>query len=100
MARPIMKASGIKLRYDPNVKKAIRLCSKLEVYHGLEGAIEIQDFTIKWKDGLPDDPNERAQRDSTLVTAKVRSAQGIMREKGYSDAQIAQEHTEMAENVF
>jgi len=100
MARPIARAAGIKLRYDPNLKKAVRLCSQLEVYHSLEGAVEVQDFTIDWKDGLPNDPTEEAQRDSTLVAGRVRSAQGLMREKGYSKDQILQEQNEMADKVL
>lgn len=100
MARPIARAAGIKLRYDACLKKAIRLCSQMEVYHEMAGAVEVQDFQINWKDGLPDDPNEEAQRESTLVTGKVRSAQGIMREKGYSEDQILQEQNEKADQVI
>jgi hypothetical protein len=95
MARPITIAGGIKLRYDASIKKAIRLCSRMEVFHGLPGAVEIQDFQIDWKDGLPNDPNEEAQKDSTLVTGGVRSAQGLLREKGYSEDQIKQETEEV-----
>ena len=95
MARPIMKASGIKLRYDANLKMAVRLCSQMEVFNAMEEAVEVQDFTIDWKDGLPNDPMEEAQRDSTLVASRVRSSQGLMREKGYSDEQINQEQKEM-----
>ncbi|MFA5408640.1 MAG: hypothetical protein WC119_09790 [Synergistaceae bacterium] len=100
MTRPLAKASGIKLRYDASLQKAIRLCSKLEVQHGLPGALEITDFHISWKDGLPDDPNEEAQRDSTLVSSQARSAQGLMREKGYSDEQILQEKSEMSDQII
>lgn len=100
MSRPIAKAAGIKLRYDSALKRAVRLCSQLEAYHGLPGAVEVQDFQIDWKDGLPDDPNEEATRDAALVTGRVRSAQGLLREKGYSEEQITQEKTEMAEQVL
>jgi hypothetical protein len=100
MTRPLAKASGIKLRYDASLQKAIRLCSKLEVSHGLAGAVDITDFDIKWLDGLPNDPNEEAQRDSTLVAGRVRSAQGLMREKGYSDEQIMQEQNEKADQML
>lgn len=97
MARPLSKSGGIKLRYDANLKLAIKLCSQMEVFHGLEGATEIKSFKIGWKDGLPDDPNEEAQRDATQVGGKVRSSQGLMREKGYSEEQIAREQKEMSE---
>lgn len=100
MFRPVARAGGIKLRYDSAIKKAVRLCSQMEVFHGMAGAVEIQDFAIEWRDGLPNDPMEEAQIDSTLVTGRVRSAQGRMREKGYSEEQITQEHTEMSERVF
>lgn len=100
MARPLAKASGIKLRYDASLKKAVKLCSQLEVFHGLDGSVEIQDFKIDWKDGLPNDPNEEAQRASVLVGSKVRSAQGLMRENGYSEDQINQEKSEMGDTVI
>ena len=100
MSRPIARAAGIKLRYDASLQKAIRLCSKLEVQHGQAGAAEVTDFHISWKDGLPDDPNEEAQRDSTLVSSQARSAQGLMREKGYSDDQILQEQNEISDKIL
>jgi len=100
MARPLARAGGIKLRYDANLKLAIKLCSQMEVFHGLEGATEVQNFTIDWKDGLPDDPNEEARRESTLVMGKVRSAQGLMREKGYTEQQIQNEQQEMKEDAL
>jgi len=47
-----------------------------------------------------DDPNEEARRESTLVMGKVRSAQGLMREKGYTEQQIQNEQQEMKEDAL
>lgn len=88
MSRPLAKASGIKLRYDASLKKAIRICSQLEVVHGMPGAVEITDFTIQWKDGLPQDEMADAQRQAMLVGAGAMSPQDAMRERDMSEEQI------------
>ncbi len=90
MSRPLSKAGGIKLRYDARLKKAIKLCSRMEVYHGMPGAVEITDFTIKWKDGLQQDDMLDAQRQATLIGAQAMSPQDAMRERGLSEEQITQ----------
>lgn len=88
MSRPLAHAGGIKLRYDAALKKAIKLCSKMEVYHGMAGAVEISDFKISWKDGLQHDDMLDAQRQATLVGAGAMSPQDAMRERGMSEEQI------------
>ena len=88
MSRPLSKAGGIKLRYDARLKKAIKLCSRLEVYHGMPGAVEITDFHINWKDGLQQDDMLDAQRQATLIGAQAMSPQDAMRERGMSEEQI------------
>lgn len=100
MARPLSKSARLKSRFDPTVKRALTLCSKLEVIKKLPGAVELTNIRIPWQDGLPSDPLQEAQIDSTLVGGKVRSAQGRMREKGISEAQILQETKEMSDRVL
>lgn len=88
MSRPLAHAGGIKLRYDAALRRAIKLCSQMEVYHGMAGAVEINDFKISWKDGLQQDDMLDAQRQATLVGAGAMSPQDAMRERGMSEEQI------------
>jgi hypothetical protein len=96
LTAPLKKANRLQTRLDPAVKKAIHLCSLLETKMGLKGSVEIPDLKITWHDGLPQDHNADAQRESMLVTGKVRSAQGLMRDNGMPEDQIRTESDEMA----
>jgi len=96
MLSPLKKSNRLQRRYNRAVQKAIQLCSALEKKMGLVGAVEIPSVKITWHDGLPQDHNADAQRESMLVIGKVRSAAGIMRDKGFSDEQIAKEIAEMS----
>ncbi|MCX6669644.1 MAG: hypothetical protein NTV25_07560 [Methanothrix sp.] len=51
----------MRLAIDPKVKKALRLASRLEVLKKVPDAVELEDITIGWQDGLPQDEVEVAQ---------------------------------------
>lgn len=95
LTAPLKKSNRLQTRLEPEIKRAIRLLSELEIAGGVKGAVEIPLITITWKDGLPQDSNADAHRDATLVTGKVRSAEGIMRDKGIPEDQILRETEEM-----
>lgn len=58
MMSPLAKVNRIRMRFDPALKKAIKLCSQL----GGEGITDLTNakISIAWKDGLPEDPKEQA----------------------------------------
>lgn len=58
MISPLAKVNRIRMRFDPGLKKAIKLCSQL----GGDGVIDLTDYdiSITWQDGLPNDPVEEA----------------------------------------
>jgi SPP1 family phage portal protein len=58
MVSPLAKVNRIRMRFDPALKKAIKLCSQL----GGNGIVDLSDteISIAWKDGLPEDPKEQA----------------------------------------
>jgi hypothetical protein len=99
MWKPLKKANKIQRRLTPVVQQLIRLASLAEVNMSMKDAVVIENVTINWHDGMPVDESADAQRDSTLVTGKVRSTQGLMRDKGKSENEITQEITEMREQV-
>ena len=95
MIAPLKKSNRLQTRLEPEIKQIIRLLTELEIAGGIKGEVDIPLITITWKDGLPQDSNADAQRDSTLVTGKVRSAEGLMRDKGIPEDQILRESEEM-----
>ena len=100
MWKPLKKANKIQRRLTPVVQQLLRLVSLAEVHMGMKGAVVIEDVSINWHDGMPKDEAADALTASTLVTGKVRSAQGIMRDRGVPEKQIIQEKMEMSEQVF
>lgn len=58
MISPLAKVNRIRMRFDPAIKKAIKLCSQL----GGKGIVNLTDvdISITWQDGLPGDPTEEA----------------------------------------
>lgn len=56
MISPLAKVNRIRMRFDPALKKAIKLCSQL----GGEGITDLSKvpISITWQDGLPQDPKE------------------------------------------
>lgn len=58
MMAPLAKVNRIRLRFDPALKKAIRLASELEVAQGMPNAVKLENIEIVWQDGLPQDDKE------------------------------------------
>ncbi|SMB97802.1 Phage portal protein, SPP1 Gp6-like [Thermanaeromonas toyohensis ToBE] len=67
MMTPLAKVNRIRMRFDPALKKAIRLASALEVAQGMPGAVKLENIEITWNDGLPQDDKEQAEIYSLLV---------------------------------
>lgn len=99
LTAPLKKANRLQTRATPTIKRLLRLCSALEVNAGMAGAVELTGIKITWHDGLPADEMADAQRDAVLVTGSVRSAQGLMRDRGFSEDQIAEEFGEMMNRI-
>lgn len=58
MMAPLAKVNRIRLRFDPALKKVIKLASELEVAQGMSGAVKLENIDIAWQDGLPQDEKE------------------------------------------
>lgn len=57
MISPLAKVNRVRSHFDPALKKAICLCSQL----GGDGIRQIDDVSITWQDGLPNDQKEEAE---------------------------------------
>ncbi|MFA5408736.1 MAG: hypothetical protein WC343_08210 [Bacilli bacterium] len=100
MWKPLKKANKIQRRLTPVVQQLIRLVSLTEAKMGMKGAVVIENVKLNWHDGMPIDEQADALTASTLVTGGVRSAQGLMRDRGMPEDQIAQERAEMTDMVL
>lgn len=67
MMAPLAKVNRIRLRFDPALKKAIRLAAALEVAQGMPGAMKLENIDITWQDGLPNDMKELSEIYALLV---------------------------------
>lgn len=67
MMAPLAKVNRIRMRFDPALKKAIRLASELEAAQGMPDAVRLESIDITWQDGLPQDEMQMAQMYSLLV---------------------------------
>lgn len=61
MLAPLAKVNRIRMRFDPAIKKVLKLASELEVAQGMNGAVKLENINIAWNDGLPDDDLEQTQ---------------------------------------
>ena len=57
----LAKVNRLKLAIDPQVKKALKITSKLETLKRVPDSMELKDISIEWQDGLPQDELEAAQ---------------------------------------
>lgn len=86
MFSALAKVNRIRMRFDPALKKAIKLCSQL----GGKNIIDLtgKQISITWQDGLPGDPLEESQiianRTGQKATMSVKTA--LKRFDGMSDA--------------
>jgi hypothetical protein len=59
MMSPLAKVNRIRMRFDPALKKAIKLCSQLKGKDIID--LTNEEINIKWQDGLPADEKESAE---------------------------------------
>ena len=83
MISPLAKVSRIREKLDPALKKAFALAAKLD-------GVKIDDVSITWQDGLPDDPKESAEimQIRTGNKATISQYSAIQQLDGRTDADI------------
>lgn len=83
MISPLAKVSRIREKLDSALKKAFALAAKLD-------GVKIDDISITWQDGLPDDPKESAEimQIRTGNKATISQYSAIQQLDGRTDADI------------
>lgn len=79
MMAPLAKTNRVRLRFDPAIKRALKLASLLEKAQGMQGAIEVEQVHIDWQDGLPDDPAEETGIETARYTTGLSSLESSLR---------------------
>lgn len=69
MSSPLKKVKRLKTQYDPQLKKAIRAISYLDVAHSVPGAVKLDSISTTWQDGLPKDFAEECKNYVSLKMA-------------------------------
>ena len=86
MISPLAKVSRIREKLDPALKKALKMAAQLDGVH-------INDISITWQDGLPDDPKESAEimQIRTGNKATISQYSAIQKLDGRTDKDITAE---------
>ena len=79
MMAPLAKVNRIRMRFDPALKKVLKLASALEVAQGMANAVKLEDIHITWQDGLPDDDMERTQIEVQRYGAGLTSRESALK---------------------
>ena len=79
MMAPLAKVNRIRMRFDPALKKVLKLASALEVAQGMPNAVKLEDVHITWQDGLPDDDMERTQIEVQRYGAGLTSLESALK---------------------
>ena len=92
MMAPLAKVNRIRMRFDPAMKKALRIASELEVAQSTTGAMRLENINIGWQDGLPDDPVESTQVEVQRFGAGLSSLESsVKRLYGLTGKQLQEE---------
>ncbi|MGL5829455.1 MAG: phage portal protein, partial [Angustibacter sp.] len=92
MVPPLAKARDIRSRFDPVLKKALVAACELEAAWGVRDAAVPESVNITWKDGLPEDPREKAQIEASRLEAGNTSRESSVRRlDGGTDREIREE---------
>lgn len=65
---PLKKVDRLKLAADPVIRSELQLFSDFENAKGVNGALRLEDVSIQWQDGLPNDFRETVQNVTLLKT--------------------------------
>lgn len=86
MISPLAKVSRIREKLDPALKKALRMAAQLD-------GVRIDDISITWQDGLPEDPKESAEimQIRTGNKATISQYSAIQQLDGRTDSDINSE---------
>lgn len=89
---PLAKVNRIRLIFDPALKQALETAAALEVAQGTKGAAKLDNITIEWADGIPQDDTELSNIESIKYGAGLTSLEGaVSRLTGYEGDKLQAE---------
>lgn len=78
LMRLLSKIARKKMYYDKGLKKALTIAQKLDNEHNGQN-YEVEEPSVDWRDGLPDDPKEKAETTESLDRASAMSTEEKVR---------------------
>lgn len=90
---PLAKVNRIRLRFDPALKKVLRVAAELERTNGGDTP-PLEDIQIEWRDGLPEDPAEETQIEAQRVAARLSARASAIARLDDSSEEVAQEEVD------
>ena len=79
MMTPLAKTNRIRMRFDPAIKKLLKLATELEVVNGAKDSVKLPNLTIDWNDGLPDDSAEETHIEAERYMAGLTSLESAVK---------------------
>ena len=79
MMAPLLKASLIRMDFDPVLKTVLQTAAALEASQGVSDAKAVQTITVEWKDGLPRDDTEETANETQMYAAGLTSREAVLR---------------------
>jgi len=75
----LAKVNRIRLSFDPQIKKVLKLASALEVAQGKPGATKLNNVYLFWRDGLPEDDGEKTTIETQRYGSGLSSLESSIR---------------------
>lgn len=96
----LAKVARIRNNFDPAIKRVIRVANMFERNNG-SNVTAIDDVSVDWRDGLPDDPTETSQNVEREVIAGVRSKYSAVKmlHPDWSEEQVQEELGRIANDM-
>ncbi len=78
MMAPLAKVNRIRLRFDPALRRTLTLAAALEAAQRMSGAVRVEDVSVTWRDGLPDDEVEQTTIETQRMSAGLTSLESAL----------------------
>jgi hypothetical protein len=94
MMAALAKVNRIRMRFDPALKKVIKLAAQLEKAQSMKDAIELETISIEWQDGLPRDEQEAITNEAQRYAAGLSSLESSLRRLDGLEGEALQEEVD------
>lgn len=91
MMATLAKVNRVRMRIDPALKEVLKTAAALEVSRGIKGAVKLENISIAWRDGIPDDPRETHAIENEDFTMGTVSLETVLKGRGFTGQALEDE---------